>query len=401
MQGIQLSMKGNIAVIGAGITGITTAYYLAKAGYTVSVYERESGPAQKTSFANGGQISVSNSEVWTTWSNVLKGIKWLGQKDAPLLIRRDTLISDPDRISWLIKFLYYTATNSYYRNTVETIRMGLESKLLYNKIMNDEYIKFDYSKSGILHFYKDKRYFKAAIKAKDIYESNSLGWNILEPKQVKSLDPALEDIDDIIGGAWTPSDSTGDIYKFCVELEKILKEKYQINFYYNHNIEKVLIDGYDRIVITSGVGSVKLAQSIGDDLPIYPVKGYSITINNVDPKYLPKISLLDDQAKIVTSSLGNRFRVAGTAELAGENYDIRPDRIEPLLNWVRVNFPKIDIGDYSSWACLRPMTPNMLPITKKSDKNSKVYYNTGHGHLGWTLAPYTAEKIVNLIQKEK
>tara|TARA_R110000868_G_scaffold262389_6_gene520775 strand:+ start:1691 stop:2875 length:1185 start_codon:yes stop_codon:yes gene_type:complete len=394
-------MKGNIAVIGAGITGITTAYYLAKAGYTVSVYERESGPAQKTSFANGGQISVSNSEVWTTWSNVLKGIKWLGQKDAPLLIRRDTLISDPDRISWLIKFLYYTATNSYYRNTVETIRMGLESKLLYNKIMNDEYIKFDYSKSGILHFYKDKRYFKAAIKAKDIYESNSLGWNILEPKQVKSLDPALEDIDDIIGGAWTPSDSTGDIYKFCVELEKILKEKYQVNFYYNHNIEKVLIDGYDRVVVTGGVGSVKLAQSIGDDLPIYPVKGYSITINNVDPKYLPKVSLLDDQAKIVTSSLGNRFRVAGTAELAGENYDIRPDRIEPLLNWVRVNFPKIDIGDYSSWACLRPMTPNMLPITKKSDKNSKVYYNTGHGHLGWTLAPYTAEKIVNLIQKDK
>ena len=401
MQGIQLSMKGNIAVIGAGITGITTAYYLAKAGYTVSVYERESGPAQKTSFANGGQISVSNSEVWTTWSNVLKGIKWLGQKDAPLLIRRDTLISDPDRISWLIKFLYYTATNSYYHNTVETIRMGLESKLLYNKIMNDEYIKFDYSKSGILHFYKDKRYFKAAIKAKDIYESNSLGWNILEPKQVKSLDPALEDIDDIIGGAWTPSDSTGDIYKFCVELEKILKEKYQVNFYYNHNIEKVLIDGYDRVVVTGGVGSVKLAQSIGDDLPIYPVKGYSITINNVDPKYLPKVSLLDDQAKIVTSSLGNRFRVAGTAELAGENYDIRPDRIEPLLNWVRVNFPKIDIGDYSSWACLRPMTPNMLPITKKSDKNSKVYYNTGHGHLGWTLAPYTAEKIVNLIQKDK
>ena len=397
MQGIQLSMKGNIAVIGAGITGITTAYYLAKAGYTVSVYERESGPAQKTSFANGGQISVSNSEVWTTWSNVLKGIKWLGQKDAPLLIRRDTLLSDPDRISWLIKFLYYTATNSYYRNTVETIRMGLESKLLYNKIMNDEYIKFDYSKSGILHFYKDKRYFKAAIKAKDIYESNSLGWNILEPKQVKSLDPALEDIDDIIGGAWTPSDSTGDIYKFCVELEKILKEKYQVNFYYNHNIEKVLIDGYDRIVITGGVGSVKLAQSIGDDLPIYPVKGYSITINNVDPKYLPKVSLLDDQAKIVTSSLGNRFRVAGTAELAGENYDIRPDRIEPLLNWVRVNFPKIDIGDYSSWACLRPMTPNMLPITKKSDKNSKVYYNTGHGHLGWTLAPYTAKLISEQI----
>jgi D-amino-acid dehydrogenase len=398
MQGIQLPMKDNIAVIGAGITGITTAYYLAKAGYSVSVYEAESGPAQKTSFANGGQISVSNSEVWTTWSNVLKGIKWLGQKDAPLLIRRDNLLSDPDKIKWLIKFLYHTATNSYHRNTVETIRMGLDSTLLYKQIINQEQIQFDYSKSGILHFYKDKRYFKAAIKAKEIYESNSLGWNILEPKQVKSLDPALEDIHDIVGGAWTPSDFTGDIYKFCVGLEKILKEKYQVKFHYNHMIEKLfLIDIYDRVVITGGVGSVKLARSIGDDLPIYPVKGYSITINDVDKRYLPRVSLLDDQAKIVTSSLGNRFRVAGTAELAGENYDIRPDRIEPLLNWVKVNFPRIDVSDYSSWACLRPMTPNMLPITKKSDKNSKVYYNTGHGHLGWTLAPYTAQKIVKLI----
>ena len=107
--------------------------------------------------------------------------------------------------------------------------------------------------------------------------------------------------------------------------------------------------------------------------------------------------MLDDQAKIVTSTLGTRFRVAGTAELDGENYDIRPDRIQPLLNWVHINFPKISTDDYSSWACLRPMTPNMMPITKRSDKNIKVYYNTGHGHLGWTLAPYTAKLISEQI----
>ena len=154
---------------------------------------------------------------------------------------------------------------------------------------------------------------------------------------------------------------------------------------------------YDKIVVASGVGSVKLSRSIGDRLPIYPVKGYSITINNVDPMYLPKTSLLDDQAKIVTSSLGNRFRVAGTAELAGENYDIIHDRIKPLLNWVHTNFPDINTHDYSSWACLRPMTPNMMPIVKQSKKYHKVYYHTGHGHLGWTLAPATALQLTKLM----
>ena len=387
-----------IAVIGAGIAGITAAYYLSRAGHSVAVYEEELGPAQKTSYANGGQISVSNSEVWTTWSNVFKGIKWLGNKDAPLLISRNGLTSDPDKIKWLIKFLYYTATNSYERNTAETIRMGLESRDLYREIMLNEGIQFDQSDSGILHFYKDRSYWSSAINAKYIYEDNGCGWNLLTPTDVVELDPALYNIQDIIGGAWTPSDFTGDIYKFCTELEKILIKKYKVQFFYGKNIDDVkTIDHYHKIVVANGVGSVKLSRSIGDNLPIYPVKGYSITINGVDPEYLPRISLLDDQAKIVTSTLGNRFRVAGTAELAGENYDIRQERITPLLKWVRANFPNIDTSDYTSWACLRPMTPNMMPIVKQSQKNSKVYYHTGHGHLGWTLSPITATMLVKLI----
>jgi D-amino-acid dehydrogenase len=387
-----------IAVIGAGIAGITSAYYLARAGHSVFVYEEELGPAQKTSYANGGQISVSNSEVWTTWSNVLKGIKWLGKKDAPLLIRRNGIVSDPDRIKWLAKFLFYTATNSYERNTAQTIRMGLESRELYRDIMVNEGIDFDQSNSGILHFYKNRSYWNSAINAKDIYESNGCGWNLLSPTDINSLDPALDNIQGIVGGAWTPSDFTGDIYKFCTELEKILIKKYKVQFFYGNSIDNIeTIGQYDRIVMANGVGSVKLARSFGDDLPIYPVKGYSITINNVDLKYLPRVSLLDDQAKIVTSTLGNRFRVAGTAELAGENYDIRQERIIPLLKWVHTNFPNIDTSDYTSWACLRPMTPNMMPMVRQSKKNSKVYYHTGHGHLGWTLSPVTAKMLVNLI----
>lgn len=391
-------MSKSIAVIGAGITGITTAYYLAKKGYQVTVYEQERYPAMKTSYANGGQISVSNSEVWTTWSNVKKGIKWLFKKDAPLLIRPRL---DYKQWKWIAKFLYNTATNQYETNTSETIKMGLESSKLYKEIMYNEKLSFDQSPAGILHFYKDEKYFDAAKQAQDIYRKNGCEWDIVSSKRVKELDSTLENVKGVLGGAWTMSDWTGDIHKFCVELEKVLKKKYNVTFIYNTTINKedmnLMVELYDSVVVSAGIGSVELASYVGDTLDIYPVKGYSITINNVDKKHLPSVSLLDDQAKIVTASLGNKFRVAGTAELAGENYDIRHDRIKPLLDWVNTNFPNINTHDYSSWACLRPMTPNMMPITKRSDKNSKVYYNTGHGHLGWTLGAVTAKQIADII----
>ena len=391
-------MKKTVAVIGAGITGLTTAYYLARAGHKVTVYEQEPYPAMRTSFANGGQVSVSNSEVWTTWSNVKKGIRWMFKKDAPLLIRPRL---DWRQWKWITKFLYATVTNQYEKNTSATIKMGLEASKLYKEIIYTEKLSFDQSPSGILHFYKDEKYFEAAKQAQDIYRKNGCEWDIVDTQRVKELDSTLKNVDGIVGGAWTLSDWTGDIHKFCYELEQVLKNKYGVVFNYNWEIKHIIeVLTYDSIVVSAGVGSVDIAKCVGDTLDIYPVKGYSITINNVEPKHLPKTSLLDDQAKIVTASLGNRFRVAGTAELAGENYDIRRDRIQPLLDWVHTNFPNINTHDYSSWACLRPMTPNMMPIVKQSDNNSKVYYNTGHGHLGWTLAPATASAIADLVTKE-
>ena len=392
-------MTKNVAVIGAGIAGLTTAYYLAREGYSVTVYEAERYPAMKTSFANGGQVSVSNSEVWTTWSNVKKGFKWMFKKDAPLLIRPRL---DWAQWRWMAKFLYYTATDCYEENTKTTIKLGLEARELYKNILKEENINFNYSPSGILHFYKDEKYFEAAKQAKSIYNGNGVEWDILSPLHTICIDPAIQDIKDIKGGAWTKSDFVGDIHRFCYEMEPVLKRKYGIKFIYNskttEDTMRYLVSMYDAVVVAAGVGSEKLANSVGDSLGIYPVKGYSITINNVDPKYLPSVSLLDDQAKIVTSTLGNRFRVAGTAELAGENYDIRRDRIQPLLDWVHTNFPNINTHDYTQWACLRPMTPNMLPVVKQSKKNTKVFYHAGHGHLGWTLSPATAKQVVELIK---
>lgn len=391
----QMTQMKKIAVIGAGITGLSTAYYLARAGHQVIVYEAERYPAMKTSFANGGQISVSNSEVWTSWSNVVKGIKWMFRKDAPLLIRPRL---DWAQWKWIAKFLYYTAKGVYRENTIKTVQMGLRSRELYEEIRQEESIYFDRSACGILHFYKDEQYWDNAKQVMQLYNGNGLAREEVNPAYVSAVDPALKDIKGVVGATITPSDWTGDIHKFCYELAGILESKYGVVIHYDWKINHIEeVSYYDAVVIANGVGSTALAKTVGDSIDVYPVKGYSITINNVDPVYLPKVSLLDDQAKIVTASLGNRFRVAGTAELCGENYDITRDRIQPLLDWVHTNFPYINTHDYTQWACLRPMTPNMMPIIKQSDKNAKVFYNTGHGHLGWTLGPATGKAVAELV----
>jgi D-amino-acid dehydrogenase len=320
------------------------------------------------------------------------------QKDAPLLVRPSL---SWDKIKWLSQFLYHTIKNDYEKNTKETIRLGLESRDLYRDIIQQENLQFDFSTCGILHIYKNQKYFDAAVNAQKIYEDNGCEWKILNSNQVKYIEPYLDYVNDIIGGAWTSDDSVGDIHQFCFKLSEILRNKYNVRFIFNTEVDDIRLEEleayYDKVVIANGIGAIKLSKFVGDNLPIYPVKGYSITINNVPPTLLPKVSLLDDQAKIVTSTLGNRLRVAGTAEFDGENYDIRRDRIEPLLKWVHTNLPSVSTKDYSSWACLRPMTPNMLPIVQQSKKNKNIFYHVGHGHLGWTLSPATAKQLVSMI----
>ena len=389
----------SIAVVGAGISGIMAAYYLAKKGNNVTVYDSERYPALKTSYANGGQISVSNSEVWNTTANLKKGLKWICKNDAPLYIHPSF---EWDKIKWLSKFLFNTMAGCYEKNTIESIHLGIESRHLYNLIRSEEGIEYDYSPSGIMHFYKNWHYYSQAIAAGPLYERAHAGkeWTFIGPDLIKQIEPALLNTPNIVGGVWTPSDSTGDIHKFCYQMMLAMQERYSVKFNFNSEIKNVnQLDGFDVIVVSNGVGAKKLAKSAGDSLDIYPVKGYSITIelDSESEKYAPNVSLLDDESKIVTAKLGHRLRVAGTAELAGENYDIKFNRIKPLLNWVHENLPNINTHNYSSWACLRPMTPNMMPIVKQSKNKNNVFYHCGHGHLGWTYSPSTAYSLAEMI----
>ncbi len=384
-----------VAIIGAGISGVTTAYFLSKHNFKVTLIEGRRYPAMATSYANGGQLSASNSEAWNSWHNVKTGLKSIvNRQHSPLIINPLPTVS---KLSWLFKFM--TNIRKSEKITLELCKMAIKSIDLYNNIANKENIDFDKLDKGIIHLYEDKKHTENAENINKIYKKAGLNRYRITHEELYKIEPALKNrkLDSIF---FTPSDKTGDIHKFCNGLTNRLLETKKIKTVIS-NIENLndYISDFDYVIVCAGVYSPFLAKTIGDSLPIYPVKGYSITINNPG-KNTPFVSLLDDHNKIVTSRLGeNRLRVAGFAEFNGYNLDILQKRIRPLIKWSMRMFPKINTKDIKPWAGLRPMTPDMLPIVKQSNSARKVWYNTGHGHLGWTLSAYTADRIASQILK--
>jgi D-amino-acid dehydrogenase len=380
-----------IAVVGAGITGITTAYFLAKAGHEVVIYDKRKYPAMATSYANGGQLSASNAETWNSWRNIGKGIKWLLKDDAPLKFNPSFSI---DKYSWIYQFI--RAIPQAENNTYKTCKWALEAHSLYKQIAKEEDIQFDMVEKGILHIYTNQKEFDNAKEVNKLYKKAGLDRWQVSAKECLDIEPALVPPPKLLGGFFNNTDFTGDIHKFCINLFRVLQTKYKVK---HVQAELTSIRLNMPVVVCAGVHSRELAKTVGDDLPIYPVKGYSITIQN--PDVAPWTSMLDDEAKIVTSRLGeDRLRVAGTAEFNGYNTDIIRSRIMPLINWSERMFPGINTEHITPWAGLRPMTPNMMPIIKQNKYNKNIYYNTGHGHLGWTLSAYTASLIAKQIGKD-
>lgn len=392
----------SIAVIGAGITGITTAYSLHKRGFDVTVFDRHRYAAMETSFANGGQLSASNAEVWNQWSTVLKGIKWMLQSNAPLSVNPRPAWH---KISWMAEFLGNIP--KYKANTIATTKLAINARSGLSEMAETAGLDFDFTPAGILHFYKTRQDLNHARRVNELLAEGGLLRKELSAQEVMAKEPTLRG--DILGGFWTETDSTGDIHKFTMGLARWL-ETQGVTMRLGNDVADVRADNdgvviraareehFDSVVVSAGIGSRSIARRLGDRVNIYPVKGYSITVNLDDPASqagAPTVSLLDDKAKIVTSRLGKgRFRIAGTAEFNGANKDIRNDRVKPLIDWCQTHFPEVSTEHVVPWAGLRPMMPNMMPRVGQG-KRDRVFYNTGHGHLGWTLSAATAELVAS------
>lgn len=399
----------SIAVIGGGITGVTTAYALAKRGYSVTLLEKHHYAAMETSFANGGQLSASNAEVWTHRSTLIKGLKWMLKSDAPLLVNPKP---SWHKLSWFAEFI--ANIPHYQRNTIETARLAVAAREHLFAWAEAEGVNFDLKKEGILHIYRDKAGFDHAGEVSKLLAAGGLSRRAVTPAEMRAIEPTLAG--NYYGGYFTESDSTGDIHLFTNGLAAAA-ERLGVKLLFGQQVRSLHSDGqtalvkvadeaglqehrFDGLVVCAGVASRELAAQLGDRVNIYPVKGYSITVNLLDvqsQRAAPTVSLLDDETKLVTSRLGvDRFRVAGTAEFNGYNKDIRADRIKPLVDWVNQCFPGVSTRQVLPWAGLRPMLPSMLPRVGRG-RQANVFYNTGHGHLGWTLSAVTADMIAGVV----
>lgn len=399
-------MSKHVIIVGGGITGITAAYQLIKQGFKVSVVERHRYPAMETSYANGGQLSASNAEVWTHPSTMLKALKWLFRADAPLLVS-----AKPSwhKLSWFFEFM--SNIPKYETNTIATASLAIAAREHLFAWAREEGIEFDLKQQGILHIYRDKKSFDHAAAVNKLLAKGGLDRRAVSPSEMTAIEPNLSG--SFYGGFYTESDSTGDIHRFTNGLAKAAQAR-GASVLTGAAVTDLGSDGQhawvelnksdriegDAMVICAGVESRRLASKLGDRINIYPVKGYSITVQLDDDKSkaaAPQVSLLDDETKLVSSRLGEgRFRVAGTAEFNGFDRNIRADRIEPLVSWVKSCFPGVSTRQVIPWAGLRPMMPDMMPRVCQGSKPN-IFYNTGHGHLGWTLGAITAVKLSELV----
>ncbi|HEU4817169.1 D-amino acid dehydrogenase [Janthinobacterium sp.] len=398
-------MSRTVAVIGGGITGVTTAYALAKRGVAVTLIERHRYAAMETSYANGGQLSASHAEVWNHKATIWNALKWMMRRDAPLLLNPTP---GWHKLSWFAEFL--AAMPDYERNTIATARMAIAARAHLFAWAEEEKIAFDHRRAGILHVYRDRRGFERAARVSRLLAQAGLERRAVTPQEMRAIEPSLHG--DFYGGYYTDSDSTGDIHKFtsgladaCARLGVACRYGQEVRALASEHGKVRVSMGedsavFDAVVICAGTASRAMAAMLGDHVNVYPVKGYSITVqldDRASQAAAPQVSLLDDATKLVSSRLGeDRLRVAGTAEFNGANHDIRADRIRPLLEWVEQYFPGVNTRKVIPWAGLRPMLPAMLPKVGPG-KAPGVYYNTGHGHLGWTLAAATAEMVAEAL----
>jgi len=404
-------MEMRVIVLGSGVIGVASAYYLARQGAEVTVLDRQSGPAEETSFGNAGQISPGYSTPWAAPGIPFKAVKWMFQHHAPLAINLDRSMW---QLQWMAQMLKNCNPQSYAVNKERMMRVAEYSRDCLRELRKDTGIHYENRAKGTLQLFRKEAQMEAVQRDISVLEECGVSYELLNGNELGRVEPALANAQDkLVGGLHLPNDETGDCYLFTNALAQIAKEL-GVNFQFNQNVEKLIVEGdqikgvqvngkvltADRYVLAFGSYSRDFLKPLDLQLPVYPVKGYSLTIPIVDPAFAPQSTVLDETYKIAITRFDQRIRVGGMAELSGFNLGLNEDRRATLQMVTQDLFPGGDMAQASFWTGLRPMTPDSTPIIGAT-RFKNLFLNTGHGTLGWTMACGSGKLISDIVLNHK
>jgi D-amino-acid dehydrogenase len=401
-----------VLVVGGGIVGVATAYFLNRAGHEVELVERQPQVARETSQANGGQVSWSSAAPWASPDVPRLALHWLLRPHSPLVLRPRP---DPELWRWLFRFLGNCTQRRYWRNREIMVRLGRYSRECFLELRRDTGIEYDHCTRGSLQIYRTEKELQAAAAAIPALERLGVSCVLLDRSACLAREPGLEAVAATIsGGVYFPGDESGDCRLFTERLAELARGQ-GVRFAAGTEIRRVLATAdrvagletangtlrADAYVLACGSYTPLLLHPLGLRLPVYPLKGYSVTVPVARANAAPSATLTDEKYKIVATRLGDRIRAAGTAELAGYDLTLRPRRCATVLHALRELFP--DGGDYREpefWTGLRPMTPDNLPVIGATPRKN-LYLNTGHGTFGWTFACGSARLLSDVLSAGK
>lgn len=401
-----------VLVLGSGVIGVASAYYLAAQGAQVTVLDRQSGPAEETSFANAGQISPGYSTPWAAPGIPFKAVKWMFQHHAPLAINLDGSLW---QLNWMAQMLKNCNPASYSINKERMTRVAEYSRDCLRQLRQDTGIHYEHRSKGTLQVFRSEAQLDMVQRDIAVLQACGVSHQLLVgAEQLAQVEPALAYAQDkLVGGLHLPNDETGDCYLFTNALAGVAQEM-GVEFKFNQNVERLITQGdeikgvvvngevltADKYVLAFGSYSRDFLKPLQLDLPVYPVKGYSLTVPIVDEKFAPQSTVLDETYKIAMTRFDQRIRVGGMAELSGFNRELNTDRRATLEMVTQELFPGGDLSQAQFWTGLRPMTPDSTPIIGAT-RFSNLFLNTGHGTLGWTMACGSGKLISDLVMNHQ